>query len=76
MTAALKLKDRGFDVAVLERETRAGGVIGTFAKDGFKAESGSNTVMVQSKKTLDFLDRLAIKSSSKQRTPPQRNAFL
>ena len=48
MTAALKLKDRGFDVAVLERETRAGGVIGTFAKDGFKAESGSNTVMVQS----------------------------
>lgn len=76
MTAALKLKDRGFDVAVLERETRAGGVIGTFAKDGFKAESGSNTVMVQSKKTLDFLDRLAIKSKLETTNPAAKKRFF
>ena len=62
MTAALKLKDRGFEVTVLERESRGGGVIGTFSKDGFRAESGSNSVMVQSQRTLDFLDRLAVKS--------------
>ena len=55
LTAAAKLRKIGFDVTVLECRERAGGVIGTFEENGFKAESGSNTVMVNSKKTLDFL---------------------
>ena len=76
LTAALKLKDKGFDVVVLEKLSRAGGVIDTFEKDGFKAESGSNSVMIQSQKTLDFLDRIGAKSKMEVSNPIAKKRFF
>ncbi len=76
MSAALKLKDRGFDVTILEKSPRAGGVIGTFSQDGFKAESGSNSVMVKTQKTLDFLDRIGAKSKMEVSNPVAKKRFF
>ena len=76
LTAALKLKDKGFNVTVLEKLSRAGGVIDTFEKDGFKAESGSNSVMVQSQKTLDFLDRIGAKAKMEVSNPVAKKRFF
>ena len=76
MSAAIKLKDRGFEVTVLEKAARAGGVIDTFSENGFKAESGSNSVMVQSKRTLDFLDRIAAKSKMELSAPAAKKRFF
>lgn len=76
MSAALKLRDRGFDVVVLEKAPRAGGVIDTFSENGFKAESGSNSVMVQSRRTLDFLDRIAAKSKMEVSAPAAKKRFF
>lgn len=76
LTAALKLKDKGFNVTVLEKLSRAGGVIDTFEKDGFKAESGSNSVMVQSQKTLDFLDRIGAKAKMEISNPIAKKRFF
>ncbi len=60
LCAAYALKRKGFEVTILEAKNRAGGVINTFNESGFRAESGSNSVMVQSQKTLDFLDELGL----------------
>ncbi len=76
LSAALKLKDRGFDVVVLEKTSRIGGVLDTFSKDGFKAESGSNAVMVQSQKTLDFLDRIGAKAKMEISNPIAKKRFF
>jgi len=76
LTSALKLKDKGFDVVVLEKLSRAGGVIDTFEKDGFKAESGSNSVMIQSQKTLDFLDRIGAKAKMEVSNPIAKKRFF
>ena len=59
LCAAVELKRKGFDVTVIEKSKKPGGVIGTFSKDGFLAESGSNTVMVNSRKSLEFFKSLA-----------------
>ncbi len=76
LSAALKLKDRGFDVTVLEKSSRAGGVLNTFEKDGYRAESGSNAVMVQSPKTLDFLDRVGAKAKMEISNPIAKKRFF
>ena len=60
LCAAHELKRRGFEVVLLEAKSRAGGVINTFNESGFRAESGSNSVMVQSQKTLDFIESLGL----------------
>ncbi len=60
LCAAVELKRLGFEVTVLEKASRAGGVMDTFSEGGFRAESGSNSVMVQSQKTLDFLSGLGL----------------
>ncbi len=76
LSAALELKDRGFDVTVVEKTGRAGGVIGTFSEHGFKAESGSNSVMVQSKRTLDFLEKLGLGEKIEFPTPAAKKRFF
>jgi len=45
LTAAFYLKRKGVPVTVYEAGPRAGGVIQSFRKDGFLAESGPNTVL-------------------------------
>lgn len=76
LTAALQLKRLGADVILLESSARVGGVIGTFEKDGFKAESGTNSVMVNSQKTLDFIDSLGLKDETVISSPAAKKRFF
>ncbi len=54
LTLAYKLKKAGCEVKVLDKRSYAGGVVHTYSENGFKAESGSNSIMVNSPRTLDF----------------------
>ena len=76
LCAAIELKKAGFNVTVLEKRERAGGVIGTSARDGFRAESGSNTVMVNSQKTLDFLAEIGLKEKIAISAPSAKKRFF
>jgi len=76
LSAAIELVKKGFDVTVLERENRAGGVIGTITRDSFKAESGSNSVMVNSQKTLDFLNEVGLKDKIEISGNQAKNRFF
>jgi len=60
LCAALKLKEDGYYVKVLDKRPRAGGVIGTSHEGLFAAESGSNSILVNSQKTLDFLRHIGL----------------
>ncbi len=76
LCAAVELKNKGFEVLVLERETRIGGVISTFEQNGFRAESGSNSVMVQTQRTLDFLEQIGAKDKIEQSNPIAKKRFF
>ena len=47
LAAAVELVSRGHEVRVLEAEGRAGGVVGTVAKDGYQFEEGPNAFLVK-----------------------------
>jgi len=74
LTAAWSLKKQGYEVKIIDKKSRTGGVVDTYSDSGFKAESGTNCIMVHSQQVLDFLDEvgmtdeiLEIKSSAKKR---------
>ena len=76
LTAAWELKNRGFDVVVLEKSDRCGGVISTFESGGFRAESGTNSVMVSSRKMLDFVERAGLSDSVEYSKPAAKKRFF
>ncbi len=76
LCAAIELMNKGYDVTVLERENRVGGVINTFEKDGFRAESGSNSIMIQSQQSLDFLDSIGLKDKIDVANPVSKKRFF
>lgn len=76
LCAAVELKMRGFDVTVLEKSSKAGGVIGTFSDGAFKAESGSNSVMIQSQKTMDFLKEIGVADKIATPSPVAKKRFF
>ena len=76
LSAAVELKNRGFDVTILERENRVGGVIDTFEENGFRAESGSNSIMIQSQNSLDFLDSIGLKDKIDIANPVSKKRFF
>lgn len=76
LTAAYKLKQRGFQVTLLESKPRAGGVINSSVVDGFMYETGSNSVMVQSQKTLDFISELGLDAELVHALPTAKKRFF
>lgn len=55
LTAANVLKARGAEVMLLESASRVGGNVRTIRRDGFLAESGPNSFLVEEKELYDFL---------------------
>jgi oxygen-dependent protoporphyrinogen oxidase len=75
LAAALELAERGLDVRLLEAEGRAGGVIGTIAKDGYRFEQGPNAFLVKPP-TRAFLERVGLLSALVRAGPEASVRFL
>jgi oxygen-dependent protoporphyrinogen oxidase len=45
LTAGFKLQNAGFDITLLEKSSRIGGVINTIKQDGYLVETGPNTIL-------------------------------
>ncbi|MDR1743905.1 MAG: protoporphyrinogen oxidase [Dysgonamonadaceae bacterium] len=58
LTTAFALKQKGFSVAVLEKNDYVGGQIRTLAERGFLFESGPNTGVISSIEVSDLFDEL------------------
>jgi len=62
LTAAYRLKRRGFSVAVIEAGSRAGGVIGTERVEGLLYERGPNSILDTSPRIDELLVDLGIRN--------------
>jgi oxygen-dependent protoporphyrinogen oxidase len=51
LTAAYQLRQRGWDISLLEREDRVGGVINSWRQDGFLLEGGPNSFLASPQAT-------------------------
>lgn len=76
LSAAWEFKKNGFDVTVLEKRSETGGVIHTFESGGFRAESGTNSVMVTSQRLLDFFRQAGLEDAVEQSTPAAKKRFF
>ena len=76
LSVAWELKKNGFDVTVLEKAAETGGVIHTFESGGFRAESGTNSVMVTSQKLLDFFRAAGLEGSVEKSKPAAKKRFF
>lgn len=76
LAAAVQLKRMGYCVTLLERENRVGGVINTVEENGFRAESGSNSVMIQSQKSLDFIASIGLQDKIDFANPVSKKRFF
>lgn len=59
LTAGYYLKQRGFNVLLIERSDRIGGQIRTFQKEGFIYESGPNTGVISYPEVAELFSALA-----------------
>lgn len=76
LSAAWELKNKGFEVTVIERRDAAGGVIHTFESGGFRAESGTNSVMVTSPRLLKFFEDAGLGEKVERSKPAAKKRFL
>lgn len=76
LSAAWELKKKGFEVTVLERRDAPGGVIRTFESGGFRAESGTNSVMVTSPRLLEFFEEIGLGAEVERSKPAAKKRFF
>lgn len=76
LSAAWGLKKAGLEVKLIEIKDRLGGVINTLSESGFRAESGSNSVMVQSQRTLDFIAELGLEGRMVKSSQVSKKRFF
>ena len=76
LSAAWELKNKGFEVTVIERRDAAGGVIHTFESGGFRAESGTNSVMVTSPRLLKFFEDAGLGEKVERSKPAAKKRFF
>ena len=76
LTAAFRLKQRGFRVVVYEAGERVGGVIRTVRRDGYLAELGPNSIAAPPPALLALLGELGLESSIVPASPAARNRYV
>ncbi len=76
LSVAYALKKKGIGVSLIEAKSRLGGVINTLSENGFRAESGSNSVMLQSQKTLDFIKEIGLDKDLVFAKPTAKKRFF
>lgn len=76
LTAAFRLKQRGFVVKIYEASARVGGVIQSLRKDGYLAEFGPNTCLETSPKITALVHDLGLDSRKMYSNPQAENRYI
>ncbi len=76
LTAAFELKRKGVPVTVYEAGARVGGVIQSFRKDGYLAESGPNTIIETSPRIRQLVEAAGLASRRLDPDPGAEKRFL
>ena len=75
LAAAWELRERGVPALVLERSTRAGGVIVTERRDGYVIDGGPDSLLAQKTAGVELCRELGIADRLVPTLPP-RTAFV
>lgn len=76
LTCAHELMRAGADVQVLERSPRAGGVVGTINQEGYRFESGPNTIPASARVFRELAGELGIAGELIVSSPDAANRYL
>lgn len=76
LTAANVLRSRGAEVTLLEASNRVGGNVRTISRDGFLAESGPNSFIVEEKELYDFLRSSGVLEAAIDVAPVAKKRFI
>ncbi len=76
LATAFELQRRGMSVVVLDREARAGGVIGTVHRDGALYESGPNSALDTTPLINELLDALGIRNERAEASAVARTRYV
>ncbi len=76
LVAACSLKKEGYKVKLVDKKSRAGGVISTYTEKSFFAEHGSNMLMVTSQKIMDFILDLGLEDKIEYANSQSKKRFF
>jgi oxygen-dependent protoporphyrinogen oxidase len=76
LAAALKRKQQGESVLVLDRNELPGGVVRTSSSDGYLVEAGPNTLMVNDQRIMDLIEDLDLTVHLVEASPDASKRFL
>jgi len=76
LTMAVRLREEGHAVTVLDKADRPGGAIRTLEREGYRVELGPNTVQSTCRETQDFLSRGKLAETLLEPQPEAKNRFL
>lgn len=76
LAVANVLRARGADVLLLESAPRVGGNVRTIVRDGFIAESGPNSFLVEEKELYDFLCENGVLEAAIDAAPASKKRYI
>ncbi|MEM6822002.1 MAG: protoporphyrinogen oxidase [Verrucomicrobiota bacterium] len=76
LSTALQLKAKGASILVLDQRDTPGGVVESVIRDGYLAEKGPNTLLVNDRRVEDLIQKVGLASSIVEPSPEARKRFL
>lgn len=76
LAAANVLRSRGAEITLLEASSRVGGNVRTIVRDGFLAEAGPNSFIVEEKELYDFLRQSGVLVEAIDVAPAAKKRFI
>ncbi len=76
MAAGWHRHQRGERVLVLDRSSQPGGVVQTVEQDGYRVETGPNTLMVNDRRVMDLIEQLGLSQQMVEAAPDAAKRFL
>ncbi len=76
LATAFELRRRGHDVAVFEAESRPGGPVHTFERDGYLLETGPHSLLVRHKQVLTLIEALDLEADVIEANDSAKKRFV